>query len=83
MKSNRSISLSKTNYLSQLSKDYLLGNDIGISNPRVTQYSQLIEKAHSKDFNTFQRKGLVDTLLRQYESDGIDLNEKSTWFKIL
>ncbi len=81
MKSNRSISLSKTNYLSQLSKDYLLGNDIGISNPRVTQYSQLIEKAHSKDFNTFQRKGLVDTLLRQYESDGIDLNEKSNVFQ--
>ncbi len=81
MSINRSISLNKTNYLSQLSKDFLLGNDIGIFNPSVSQYSQLLEKAEQKAFDPHKRQGLVDALLRQYKSDGIELNEESAVYQ--
>lgn len=81
MTENEYIPITETPYASKLAKDYLLGKDIGINNPLVTDYEAILELAKKRNFSETNRDVLVDVLLNQYEKDGIELNENSTVYQ--
>lgn len=71
------IPITETPYVSKLAKDYLLGKEIGINSPLVSNYNDIAEKAKSKEFNAAKRTILVNALLEQYKKDNVGLNEDS------
>jgi uncharacterized protein YllA (UPF0747 family) len=74
---NEYIPITETPYVSKLAKDYLLGKDIGINNPLVTDYEGILELAKVRNFSETSRNTLVKALLNQYDQDGIPLGKNS------
>ena len=74
---NEYIPITETPYVSKLAKDYLLGKDIGINNPLVTDYEGILELSKVRNFSETSRNTLVKALLNQYDQDGIPLGKNS------
>ncbi len=81
MTKNEFIPITETPYVSELAKDYLLGKDIGINNPLVTDYEGIFKLAKSKNFSLENRNILVEVLLNQYKKDSVELNENSQVYR--
>jgi bacillithiol biosynthesis cysteine-adding enzyme BshC len=75
------IDIAETNYVSPLTRDYLLSKDIGISNPSISNYEQIINSSNKRFFLEEKRKKLVEALLFQYKKDKVELEPNSKVYK--